>query len=331
MRVLVGLGVLILLLGLLLGGCGRAPLPPPSSVAQGAGGLWQDAAILAEADRLIADAHDQLLVEMYEFGRADLRSALAAAAARGVPTRALLDPTVDVTAATGGYLAGAGVPVRWYPVDAARSQIDHVKLLVADGLALVAGMNWGARSGRNHDYALLLSGAAVGEAVAVFEHDWNLAGGLASSAPVWSPSGVLAETSPGESIRSTIAAALDAAPALVEIEMYSLTEPGLVVGLARRARAAASVRVILDPNQPENAATARLLQAGGVLVRRFRPPPGGKLHAKAGLFGGRLILGSANWTEHGLGINHELDATTTDAVAVAAFKSRFESDWASST
>lgn len=327
MRRLLLLALLVAALASLLGGCGGAQLPPSAPLVQGAGGLWQDAAILEEAGQLIQGAAERVLVEMYEFGRSDLRAALTGAARRGVAVRSVLDPTLDVTRESGRHLAGAGVPVRWYPVDPASAQIDHVKLLVADGLALVGGMNWGSGSGRNHDFALLLHGAAVGEATAVFEHDWALAGGLPVTAPLWDSASTLAQTSPGEGVRSLLALALQAAPARIEVEMYSLTEPAIVLGLTRRARAGAQVRVILDPNQAENAATARLLSAGGVAVRRFRPPPHAKLHAKAGLFGSLLVLGSANWTEHGLGINHELDASTADPAAVAAFRSSFESDW----
>lgn len=330
MRKLGLLALAVLVLAALLGACGGAHLPPSAPVAQGAGGLWQDAAILEQAGQLIEDARERVLLEMYEFGRRDLRALLPGAAARGVAVRAVLDPSVGATLQTGRYLAGAGVPVRWYPVDAAAGQIDHVKLLVVDGVALVGGMNWGAGSGRNHDFALLLRGAAVGEAAAVFEHDWALAGGSPVTAPVWEAASALAETSPGEGVRSALSRALQTAPGVIEVEMYSFTEPGVLLGLARRAGAGAKVRVILDPNQRENEATARLLAAGGVAVRRFRPPPGAKLHAKAGLFGQLLILGSANWTEHGLAINHELDATTTDTAAVAAFRSRFETDWAAS-
>jgi phosphatidylserine/phosphatidylglycerophosphate/cardiolipin synthase-like enzyme len=51
------------------------------------------------------------------------------------------------------------------------------------------------------------------------------------------------------------------------------------------------------------------------------------LHAKIGLFDGLLVLGSANWTLSGLGVNHELDIETSEANAVGAYHSRFEADW----
>jgi phosphatidylserine/phosphatidylglycerophosphate/cardiolipin synthase-like enzyme len=40
------------------------------------------------------------------------------------------------------------------------------------------------------------------------------------------------------------------------------------------------------------------------------------------------VLGSANWSRHGLDVNHELDVATSDSDAVAAYAARFEADWA---
>jgi phosphatidylserine/phosphatidylglycerophosphate/cardiolipin synthase-like enzyme len=45
------------------------------------------------------------------------------------------------------------------------------------------------------------------------------------------------------------------------------------------------------------------------------------------LFDGMLVLGSANWTISGLGVNHELDIETDDVGAVAAYATRFGADW----
>ena len=73
-----------------------------------------------------------------------------------------------------------------------------------------------------------------------------------------------------------------------------------------------------------------ILRTGGVEVRWYPVPKGVLLHAKIGLFDGLLVLGSANWTLSGLGVNHELDVETTDAAVVQAYATRFESDWAKS-
>ena len=103
-----------------------------------------------------------------------------------------------------------------------------------------------------------------------------------------------------------------------------------MAGLAAAHRRGALVRVLLDPNQAYNRRAYAVLSAGGVEVRWYPIPRGALLHAKIGLFDDQLILGSANWTLSGLGVNHELDIETQDLHAVAAYRSRFDSDWSRS-
>jgi phosphatidylserine/phosphatidylglycerophosphate/cardiolipin synthase-like enzyme len=320
MRLLAGL-----LAGLLLAACGlapSAPSPPPSA----AGGLWQDAGIFRAVGGLLASARDRVLVEMYEFGRPDLAALLVAARSRGADVRVVLDPTVAVTVETGRRLLAAGVPVRFYPVDDRRQQIDHVKLLLGDDRALVGGMNWGAGSDRNHDYALLLrSPPDLQRLAAIFEQDWSLAGGVPR--PLAEFGGPIEQTAPGSGIRSLLESTLAAARVRIEAEVFDLTDPGLML-LASAARRGVKVRVLLDPNQEVNRPSYRQLRGSGVEVRWFRPSPGGKLHAKAVLADGMLVLGSANWSLHGLDVNHELDVATANPAATAGFEARFDRDWA---
>ena len=310
--------------------CGSIPNPGPPALIAGAGGLYADAAIFGPVLSLVGGARHEILVEMYEFGRSDVLSELEQASVRCVAVRVLLDPTLAVTSATGAALSAAGLAVRWYPVDATRAQIDHVKLLVADGVALVGGMNWGPNSARNHDYALLLNTvAAVARARDIFEQDWALAAANppAATAPI---AAGLAQTAPGEGIRSVIADLLARARHEISAELFELTDPDIGALLATTHRAGVMVRIILDANQAFSREAARLLAAAGVEVRWYRAPSGGKLHAKAALIDRTLLLGSANWTAHGLSINHELDAETSNPAAVAAYRARFETDWSAS-
>ena len=227
---------------------------------------------------------------------------------------------------TGRQLAAAGVPVRYYPVDDHAQQIDHVKLLLGDDSALVGGMNWGATSDRNHDYALLLRAPPdLRRLSRIFEQDWALAGG--SPAPLPAEPGPIAQTAPGNEIRRLLEATLASARTRIEAEVFDLTDPDLVLLLQSARRRGARVRVLLDPGQDVNRPSYALLRRGSTEVRWFRPPPGAKLHAKVVLADGLLVLGSANWSRHGLDVNHELDVVTADADAVAAYAARFEADW----
>ena len=124
--------------------------------------------------------------------------------------------------------------------------------------------------------------------------------------------------------------ALATARRRVFAEVSTLTDPDVIAGLAIAHRRGVDVRVILDPNQEYNFHAFALLSAASVPVRWYPVPIGILLHAKIGLFDEELILGSANWTLSGLGVNHELDIKTRDPYALAEYESRFESDWSRS-
>lgn len=327
------------LLLLSLAGCSNpAPSPlAPDAEAAAAGSaaghdvrLWQDASIFDLVGRLIGTARHRVLVEMYELGRPDIVRELGEAAGRGVDVRVITDPTVKQSRRSALVLDQLGVPERVYPVDDARHQIDHVKLLVADGEAAIGGMNWGKSSYRNHDYVLETRiTVEVLRAVAIFDQDWALAGGAPS--PLALAPGEVAQTSPGEEIRTMLVGALVRSHRRVLVEIYTLTDPDVIADLVAADHRGAVVRVVLDPNQPFNLHAYAVLRAAGVEARWYPVPKGALLHAKIGLFDGELVLGSANWTLSGLDVNHELDIETDDAVAVQQYATRFDSDWSRSS
>jgi phosphatidylserine/phosphatidylglycerophosphate/cardiolipin synthase-like enzyme len=289
--------------------------------------LWQDARIFDLVKDLIASAHVRVMVEMYEFERADLLHELGEAVARGVKVRVITDPTVTGNRHSTEVLDSLGVPERVYPVDDRRHQIDHVKLVIADDEAAVGGMNWGNHSYRNHDYVLETRVVVdIDRLVRIFEQDWSLAGGRPS--PLAATVAEVAQTAPGAEIRAMLMSALLHAMRRVLAEVYTLTDPEVIVGLVEARRRGAAVRVLLDPHQPYNQHGYELLRSGGVEVRWYPVAREAKLHAKIGLFDGLLVLGSANWTLSGLGVNHELDIETGDPVAVENYAARFAADWA---
>jgi phosphatidylserine/phosphatidylglycerophosphate/cardiolipin synthase-like enzyme len=291
--------------------------------------LWQDASIFQLVGGFIGSARVRVMVEMYELGRPDIVHELGDAVVRGVNVRVITDPTVVASRHSAAVLDTLGVPERVYPVDDGRHQIDHVKLLIVDGEAAVGGMNWGAHSDRNHDYVLETHVTVdVDRSARIFEQDWSLAGGR--PAPLAAIAGEIAQTTPGQGIRSMLESALIHAMRRALAEVYTLTDPEVIAELVQAHRRGAVVRVLLDPNQPYNLHGYAVLKAGGVEVRWYPIPRGALLHAKIGLFDGELVLGSANWTLSGLGVNHELDIETGDPAAVAAYEARFVADWARS-
>jgi len=322
--------VVCLLLSLCLVGCSSPAHPVPAMAGSGgvAGSvrLWEDASIFQLVGGLIGSARVRVLVEMYELGRADVLERLGEAVGRGVGVRVITDPTVGESRRSADVLDSLGVPQRVYPVDDGRHQIDHVKLLIVDSEAAVGGMNWGKHSDHNHDYVLETRVAIdVDRLVHVFDQDWSLAGGR--PAPLAALAGEVAQTAPGAEIRSMLEKALVGAVRRVLAEMYTLTDPEVIALLVNAHRRGLVVRVLLDPNQAYNLHGYAVLHAGGVEVRWYPVPRGVLLHAKIGLFDGELVLGSANWTLSGLGVNHELDISTGDPGAVAAYAARFAADW----
>jgi phosphatidylserine/phosphatidylglycerophosphate/cardiolipin synthase-like enzyme len=325
-----------LLFSLCLAGCSSPAHPVPALAAGGAGvgvaqpvRLWEDASIFQLVRGSIASARVRVLVEMYELGRPDIVRLLGDAVGRGVAVRVITDPTVVASRRSAAVLDTLAVPERVYPVDDGRHQIDHVKLLIVDGIAVVGGMNWGNHSDRNHDYVLETHVTVdIDRLARIFEQDWSLAGGRPSPLPA--AEGEIAQTAPGQEIRSMLESALIHAVRRALAEVYTLTDPEVIAELVQAHRRGAVVRVLLDPNQPYNLHGYAVLKAGGVEVRWYPIPRGALLHAKIGLFDGELVLGSANWTLSGLGVNHELDIETGDPTAVAAYEARFAADWARS-
>jgi phosphatidylserine/phosphatidylglycerophosphate/cardiolipin synthase-like enzyme len=326
------------LFSLCLAGCSSPAHPLPALAAAGAPAgqgvaqpvrLWQDASIFQLVGGLIGSAHARVLVEMYELGRADILRQLGEAVGRGVSVRVITDPTVVASRRSAAVLDSLRVPERVYPIDDGRHQIDHVKLLIVDGEAAVGGMNWGQHSDRNHDYVLETRVALdVDHLARIFDQDWSLAGGRPS--PLGATAGEIAQTAPGEEIRSMLEVALVHAVRRALAEVYTLTDPEVIAELVEAHRRGAVVRVLLDPNQPYNLHGYAVLKSGGVEARWYPIPRGALLHAKIGLFDGELVLGSANWTLSGLGVNHELDIETGDPAAVAAYEARFAADWVKS-
>jgi phosphatidylserine/phosphatidylglycerophosphate/cardiolipin synthase-like enzyme len=326
-----------LLVAVCLLACSGPLTQAPAAAAQAAAGsgrpepvrLWQDASIFSLIGDLIASSQRRVLVEVYELGRAGLIASLGSRRVAGLDVRVITDPTVAASRRAAQWLDRLRVPERAYPVDDGRHQIDHVKLLIADGEAVVGGMNWGAHSDRNHDYVLeTRDPAEIERLTRIFEQDWALAGGR--PAPLPPVQNEVAQTAPGAEIRSMLEVALRAASHEVLAEVFTLTDPEVIAELAVAHARGVTVRVLLDPNQPYNRRGYSVLTSSGVEVRWYPIPAGALLHAKIGLFDRVLVLGSANWTLSGLGVNHELDIETKDPDAVAAYASRFSSDWARS-
>ncbi|MFN2568126.1 MAG: phosphatidylserine/phosphatidylglycerophosphate/cardiolipin synthase family protein [Candidatus Dormibacteria bacterium] len=266
---------------------------------------------------LLDGARRSIHLEMYEFGREDLATALTRAHDRGVAVTVIVDPSVLQTAGMATRLRAAGLDVLEYPVRA--RMIDHVKLLIVDGdVAVAGGINWGAQSQLNHDFDAVLSGPVVANLDRVFVRDLVTSGRRQQLPDAVADAALLVVTTgPGPDIRPLALALLDNARRSIDMEQFVLTDTGIVHSLISAHRRGVAIHLLLDPDQRPSDGPAATLRAAGIDVRLYGG--GGKLHAKAAVADDRTVLfGSANWTNSGFQHNHEVDIEVVDSTAVAA-------------
>jgi len=308
---------------------GSATLPPPPAPLLGPAPpvrvgvdqvtlLRSGAATFARLRALIDGARLSIRVEVYEFGQRPLALALVKARHRGVDVTVIDDPSELSSVATVSMLRSEGIDVADYPI---RSQmIDHVKLLVVDSrVAVIGGINWGVRSPANHDYDAEVRGPVVGNLDRVFFRDLVTCGrAVAVPDAVADPSIIVAATLPGSEIRPLALALIGGAVRTLDLELFVLTDTGVVHALEAAALRGVAVQVLLDPSQPSSDPSYAALRAAGIDVRWYRSR-GELLHAKAIVADDTSILfGSANWSGGGFARNHELDIELPAAPGVAA-------------
>ena len=115
-------------------------------------------------------AKSQILVQAYGFSNAAILQALAAAKARGVDVRVILDKSNDKGKYSGAtYVANAGVPV-WIDY---QPSIAHNKVMVIDHQSVITGsFNFtAAAQAHNAENVLLLQG--VPQLAAIYTQDWQ--------------------------------------------------------------------------------------------------------------------------------------------------------------
>ena len=281
--------------------------------------------------QIIDGARISVHVEVYEFAQEPLIAALLAAHTRGVSVTVIDDPSELSSAATAARLRLAGIDVADYPVR--RLMIDHVKLLVVDGaVAVVGGINWGINSPANHDYDALIRGPAVTNLDRVFLRDLVTCGrSQPVPDPVLDPAIVVATTLPDTGIRPLALEVINEARVTIDLELFVLTDTGIVHALEAAATRGVRVRILLDPSQPSSDPSLHALLAAGLAIRLYRSR-GELLHAKAIVADGRRVLfGSANWSGGGFARNHELDIELLDGPAIAAdMLAQMDLNWAAS-
>lgn len=287
----------------------------PTAAASRPGAVAAAAAVVVEAPgvagrtvELVDGARRSVLLEMYELGNPLVVAALEAARHRGVAVRVILDPTEGQSRASAGPLSRAGVAVRLLRV---AGGIDHVKLLVVDGAAvLTGGVNLGAWSSDTTDLDVQLTGAAGAFATAVFDRDWRAAAGQGRPA-----SGAFGPIVTGGAIEPAMLAVVDTAHGSCTVLANYLTDWTIRDALVAAERRGVHVTVLLNPTAYGAAEAEAALRRGGIRVEVAATNP--YLHAKVLACGSAAVVGSANFSYDGMTVNHELDVTLTGPAAEA--------------
>jgi cardiolipin synthase len=300
-----------LVAGLLLLPAVAAGVLVDAQVAQGASAsnfrlLVEPHTGLAEIYSLIDSATSSINMTMYELADQTAEADLAAAAARHVDVRVILDRDYDggsVNRAAYSYLSSHGVGVHWAPSDV----IFHEKAFTVDNsVAAIGTGNLTAKYyATDRDYWLIDSDPPDVSAIdATFTSDW--AGDpVGPSAPgadlVWSP---------GSEPR--IMGLISSATHSVEFESEELSDRSVVDALADDARRGVTCEVLMEATRAWNSSFATL-EAAGCKVRTYPHTASLYIHAKAilvdaGTSAAQLFVGSQNASVASLTYDRELGA-----------------------
>jgi phosphatidylserine/phosphatidylglycerophosphate/cardiolipin synthase-like enzyme len=315
------------------------PAAPPSTAASAVRPAARPAAalsVLAEPQagigpiyQIINGARTSIDLTMYELADPAAEADLAAAAARGVSVRVILDQHLEKSRNTAAYdyLAAHRVHVVWAPAGTTY----HQKTLTADDatsvimtLNLVAEDYPGTR-----DFAVIDAiRADVAAIVTTFDADFA---GQAISPPdgtdlVWSPTNA----------QAAILSVINGATRTLAVENEEMGDSAITAALAAAAHRGVHVTITMTAGSEWDEAFGELAGAG-VHIHLYSDSSGALyIHAKAivadaGLPGQRVLVGSENFSVASLSYNRELGVVTTSPAVVAAINTALASDYAGAT
>jgi phosphatidylserine/phosphatidylglycerophosphate/cardiolipin synthase-like enzyme len=220
------------------------------------------------------------------------------------------------------FLAARGVMVRWAPPSFSAS---HEKAVVVDTtVAAVMTLNFTSRYyASSRDLAIVDSDAADVAAIeAVFNADF-------AGRPGPEPAGDDLVWSPGS--QPALVALIASARVSVAVENEEMALPAVTAALAAAARRGVKVTVVMTYQSQWGAPFAQL-SAAGVAVRVFHGEAPIYIHAKtivvdAGSGGGRVFIGSENFSAASLGRNRELGLILAAPAVVSAVSSTVAGDF----
>jgi cardiolipin synthase A/B len=317
-----------------LGGCGitsssatatiRDLAGPDSgpSVASTVSVITEPQAGIAPLLRAIRDARRTVELVMYEDEDGQVDAALAAARARGVNVRVLLNGryTEADNEAAYTYLKRHRVPVRWTP---SYFTLTHQKSLVVDGRAYILTFNLTPRYyASDRDFGVVdLNSLDIAAIERTFTADWDHTKITAPTASdlIWSPGSQQALVSMITSARGSL-----------DIYNEEMDSEPIEQALERAARRGVDVRVVMTYDSDWRAAFEQLT-AAGVHVRTYASDARLYIHAKMVRTPRRAFIGSENFSYTSLELNRELGITFTTAALIRSLGATFDRDYSGAT
>jgi cardiolipin synthase len=305
----------------------------------------------------IGEAKQSVCLETFTFSASEIghlfRTALAAAAKRGVQVRLIIDAfgSFGLSHHYFDELLAAGGEMRWFNVlrPTSFSFRDHRKLLIVDGTkAYVGGCNIadeyfgdGITAGWR-DGGVCVCGPVSAVLVEEFEHQWERAvgrkwdfprGGMSRRAPQGGGKGVEALfMKPGlgrNPLRDTLWKNLATAQEVAITAAYFLPPPRLRRRLAQAVARGARVRLLLAGKSDvplmklASRSLYRRMLHQGIELWEYQPQV---LHAKSIVIDDVVYVGSSNLDPRSLRINFEVMLRIEDATLAATARQQFEDD-----
>jgi phosphatidylserine/phosphatidylglycerophosphate/cardiolipin synthase-like enzyme len=267
----------------------------------------------------IAAANESVKLEVYLLSDDEIVDALIAADRRGIDVRVMLEENPfggnGTHPETFDRLLNAGIETRWAPSSV---EFAHIKAMIVDDETLfIMNMNL-TRSAFtvNREFAVLTTNpAAVTQAVAIFDADWEGGGDRIDGPLVVSP----------WNSRSALLDLIDGAKSSIDLYIEFFSDRELRDALIAASDRGVAVRCITPSTDDDNArALFFALMDGGVEVLRFDDR---YVHAKAIVVDrNTAFVGSQNFTSTSLDENRELGAIVTEPELVARLIAIFERD-----
>jgi cardiolipin synthase len=130
---------------------------------------------------------------------------------------------------------------------------------------------------------------------------------------------------------------IDRAQQRIWIQMYCLTDTGIIDKIIAAKHRDVDIRILLDANEytlglrlhgAPNLAFCQKFMNNGISVRIYRSEPGHQMHQKSMLVDNDIVMvGATNFTRQSFRVNTESMFVIKSRAVAGTFEQRFRTDW----